>query len=128
MTFLCTMNSCEELNITNLIISLIKKNKVHDDLLCVKTLYLFIKTNKVPISLKLYNEKQNIFVSICTIICNKLKIYLYHILCKTGDGEKKNLYLFIKNNLLLLNQDAVLDYDICNNIHKACVTIELFLK
>ncbi|CRH03111.1 conserved Plasmodium protein, unknown function [Plasmodium relictum] len=103
------------------LILFIKKNSIDDDLIYVKKIFHLIKKNKISNDLKIFDERENIFHSIASVICNKLKIYIYLL-------KNENFNIIFKNSILENKiNDYIKNYDMyC--IPKSYLVIEYFLK
>ncbi|CRG93289.1 conserved Plasmodium protein, unknown function [Plasmodium gallinaceum] len=108
-------------DIISSLILFIKKNSIDDDLIYTKKIYHLIKKNKISSNLKIFDERENIFYSISSIICNKLKIYIYIL-------KNENVSIVFKNSILENKiNDYIKNYDMCS-IPKSYLVIEYFLK
>ncbi|SBT70269.1 conserved Plasmodium protein, unknown function [Plasmodium malariae] len=114
--------------LTKCIISFIKNNNIDDDLKSIQKIQDLIKRNEISVKLKLFDDSKNVFYSLCSIICNKLKICIYIL-----RNEKENYSIIRKckkkNEITNYNflSEYIKNYDI-RSIPKCYVAMEYFVK
>ncbi|SCA48267.1 conserved Plasmodium protein, unknown function [Plasmodium ovale] len=109
------------------IFTFIRNNNVHDDLLSIKKLHNLIRKDNIPLKLTLFDDDKNIYLSLCCIISNKLKIYIHQL---QNHNDSTVIGNFIATNKLSEDKtynNYVKNYDMFS-IPMCYLAIEHFLR
>ncbi|GAB64634.1 hypothetical protein PCYB_022040 [Plasmodium cynomolgi strain B] len=121
------MESRHDYEAVNCLISLTKSRSVEMDLKIVKKIHKLIRKNKINSNLNLFDVTENVFASIASIICNKVRIAIYLLRSKKDGSSVEQLPL----NEATCGKSPLIDYirgyDMCSS-ERCRLTIEYYVK
>ncbi|SCO65163.1 conserved Plasmodium protein, unknown function [Plasmodium vivax] len=121
------MESPQNYEAANCLISLTKSRSVEVDLTIVKKIHKLIRNNRITCHIDPLDVAENVFASIASILCNKVRVALYLLGSKKDDPFVEHLP---RNEATLAHtplRDYLRGYDMCSS-ERCRLTIEHYVK